>query len=162
MEKSGPRVTHIKIIDHQELKSPLRNTMEHVITTILWALWGYWILPIITIFLWVVGLKISYLTLFAASHLSELTDVLKFGGLSILTIFIINLIWINYNYYFIFKRFPLRRRQTRLATDQEIGKFFNLNPTVLIKLREHNRYEISLYGNTAIIQSAETVVRSKQ
>ena len=57
MGKSRQRFAQPKIIDKPELKSPLRYLVEGSITLALWAIWGYWILPLLTLVLWLIGIE---------------------------------------------------------------------------------------------------------
>ena len=104
MAKSRQRNTYPPIINRPEFKSRLRHIAEAAIAASLWALWLYWISPILTVLLWLLGLKFFYQGVITESRFWELIEVLHNGGLALLAIFFLQLVWINYNYFMIFKR----------------------------------------------------------
>jgi len=111
MGKPRQRTTYSLIIDKPELKSPLRHLIEGSITLALWAIWIYWLIPLVTLFLWALGLKLFYQSVIVDVALFELIELLKSGGTVILIVIILNIIWIFYNYQMIFKRKGDRRKQ---------------------------------------------------
>ena len=126
MGEPGQGITHPKIIDKPELKSPLRYLVEGSVTLALWAIWLYWVLPILTLFFWFIGLRFFFQTAISNVALRELAEILKDSGITILIIFVLKLAWIYYNYFAIFKRKGERRKQVSVCSDEAITKFFNI------------------------------------
>lgn len=151
MGKSRQRATDPKIIDRPELKSALRRVTEGSFTVVLWALWTYWALPIITLIFWLFGFGYFYQRLFSAHVVGQVYEVLKNGGLVILAILIIKLAWINYNYYAIFKRFGQRRRNVLVCPEEKIPKSFNIDFALIQKARKLSRLEVTLQNKTLTI-----------
>lgn len=157
MGKPGQRYTHNPIIDKPELKTPTRKVVEGSITAILWIAWAYWILPVATVVLWTVGIKMFYEALFSQDQFKELHLILKNGGLAILAIFIFNLLWINYNYYFIYRKFGSRRKTSRHCEDHEFATLYHIDEKELLKAKDHNHFEITFLDGKITINSATTI-----
>jgi len=151
MGKSRQRVTDPKIIDRPELKSGLRRFTEGSFTAVLWALWAYWALPIITLILWLLGFRYLYHKLFSDHVVGQVYEVLKNGGLVILTLLMIKLVWINYNYYAIFKRFGQRRKNVLVCAEEKISRLFNIAPALIQKARSFSRLEVTLHNKELTI-----------
>jgi len=156
MGKSRQRPAHPKIINRPELKSPLRHLVEGSITLALWAIWLYWIAPLLTLFLWLLGFKFFYLALFAKAGFAELVEVLRNGGLAILIIIILKFAWIYYNYFMIFKKKGERRKQVRISSDKVMAQFFNVDPELLEKAKKHHRVNVVLKDKGIIINTPST------
>lgn len=146
MGEPGQRISPKKIIDKPELKSPARHLVEGSITAVLWVIWLYWVLPILTFFLWFFGLRFAYHQLFPLGGIRELLGILRNGGYAIIIIFILNLLWIYYNYRMIFKRLGERRRKESKTTHDLIAKTFDINPVVLEEAKKKNRLRVHLDG----------------
>jgi poly-beta-1,6-N-acetyl-D-glucosamine biosynthesis protein PgaD len=162
MGKPRQRTPHVEIIDRPELKSPLRNAVEGTVTVALWATWAYWFFPVLlTILLWGFGIKLFYFSLFDPYHIKELHLILRIGGASVLSIFFVNLIWINYNYQMIHKKFGRRRQRSCLVVDRRIADIFGIDADELAAIKRHNRFEIALAGKKAVIKSATSMPSSR-
>lgn len=147
MDESGQRATHPKIIDRPEFKSPLRHLTEGSITVVLWAIWLYWLLPVITVFLWVFGFKFFYQTLFASEGFAKLFEILRKGGVAVLVILTLQLVWIFYNHQFIFKKRGTRRKSAPIASDESMAQFFNLDLKLLQAARKKRTVKVVLKDN---------------
>ncbi len=157
MGKPGQRNPHTPIIDIPELKTPARRMIEGSITAILWAAWIYWILPVVTVILWAAGLRMFYHALFDTEQFRQLYLILRNGGLAILAIFTLNLLWITYNFHFIFRKFGTRRKVTRRDEDHGLAEFYHIDEKILKEAKQHNRFEIKLADKKIEIISATTI-----
>ncbi|MFH1282652.1 MAG: poly-beta-1,6-N-acetyl-D-glucosamine biosynthesis protein PgaD [bacterium] len=153
MEKSGQRPTHSRIIDKHELKSPFRYIMEGAITLALWTLWLYWILPILTLLLWLLGLEFILYIIIPEITFMEIVSVLRNGGLVIISIFMLNIIWISYNYFIIFRLKGDRRKNVKPYHPHTIEKFFQIDPKVQKQFYE--KHIIYIEVNNTVIKSKE-------
>ncbi len=152
MEKSRQRNPHPKIIDRPELKSPIRHILEGSITLALWAVWLYWVLPLITLILWLLGIKMFYMQIFSEDIFMALIRILKNGGAAILIILTLKLIWIYYNYHIIFKRKGYRRKEFQAHPDKAASKFFEVDEELLEEVKSHKRIEVTLDGKQVTIK----------
>lgn len=151
MAEPGQGAAHPEIIDRPKLKSPFRHFVEGSVTLTLWAVWLYWILPILTIFLWLLGVRFFYYKIFLGRSLIQLLEVMKEGAIAILLIFILNLFWISYNYRFIFKRVGERRKQVRKCTDKMVADFFKIDLGILEKAKKERLINLTLTDKGFII-----------
>lgn len=135
MEKPGPRNSYRQIIDRPELKTPARKALEGSVTAILWAIWLYWMVPVVTAVLWIAGFRNFYQHIITGAAAAELRAMLANGGIIVIAIFSLNLIWINYNYHMIFKRFRNRRKRSTTECDTTLARAFQIDPTTLKKAK---------------------------
>ena len=154
MGESGQRASHPAIIDRPEFKSPLRHVAEGSITIGLWALWIYWMLPLGTLFLWLLGYKMVHDVLLAGDSLTQFLQILKNGGIGVLTVLAIQLLWIAYNYQFIFKRKGERRKNGHVPDETYLARHFNVDPGLLEKARQSRRLEVVLTDTGLAITSS--------
>ncbi len=154
MGKPGSRTTDDKIIDKPDLKSPLRNLIEGSLTAFLWAVWVYWMIPLLTLVLWLFGVRMFYLSIFNHIHLSELREILFNGGFVIIIILTLNLLWINYNYYLIFKRLGNRRKAPQAYSEEKLAGYFSIDPAAVAEAKKKSRFEVTLEGKKLSIKSA--------
>ncbi|MBU0533872.1 MAG: poly-beta-1,6-N-acetyl-D-glucosamine biosynthesis protein PgaD [Candidatus Omnitrophica bacterium] len=151
MAKSRQRNSYPPIIDRPEFKSRLRHISEVAIAASLWALWLYWISPIFTVILWLLGLQFFYQKVITESRLWDLLEILHNGGLAFLVIFLMQLVWINYNYFIIFKRKGERRGKQPACNDEAMAMFFKVEPKLLKQAKEYNQIDIVVKGQEIII-----------
>jgi poly-beta-1,6-N-acetyl-D-glucosamine biosynthesis protein PgaD len=110
--------------DNASLRSTLRNITEVSFTSIMWAIWIHFFIPVISLVLWIVGIPYLYQTLFKEDVLHKLLNLLGWMGWFILITFILLRGWGYYNYYVFGRR--NRRRQTAEVTAKELGDFFGI------------------------------------
>mgnify|MGYP006312469161 CR=1 FL=1 len=53
----SPDPNNPQIIERPELKKPVQAGVEWFVTAIAWALWAYFFMPLLTLLLWVAGLR---------------------------------------------------------------------------------------------------------
>lgn len=148
--KSGSRFTHPEVIDKKEAKNLWRYFTEGSITLMLWVLWVYWFLPIVTLALWFFGVRIFYQTIFYEVTVTELFKVLRNGMTVICAIFIIQIIWIYHNYN-IFRRRGERRKIVTLSLDKDIAECFNIDLALLEKAKQASRIEVTFKQDNKLI-----------
>lgn len=115
----------IEIREKPELKSVLRNITEMSITTGIWVIWSYLLLPIINLVLWVVGFKTIYMQFESAAY-RELLLLLERLGLVVLVVFAVLQLWGFYNYHMFGKR--NRRKEHSFDAVSELSQYFGLSP----------------------------------
>jgi len=130
------------IEDRADLRSFLRNTTEWSFTVVMWALWIYLFLPLLSLILWVVGLPYIYQTVFTAEVINRLISLLVNMGWAMLAIFIVLRGWGYYNYYVFGRR--NRRKQHPEVTLEQMGLHFGLNTEEVKALQQ--RKEITWPG----------------
>lgn len=110
--------------DNASLRSFMRNAAELGFTTLMWALWIYLFMPLLSLVLWVVGLPYIYKTLFAEQVFLQLMVLLERMGCFVLMVFLLLRGWGLYNYYVFGKR--NRRRRSEKVTPAELSLHFGI------------------------------------
>ena len=126
--------------------------MEGTITVILWVVWIYFILPVFTVMLWFFGIKLFYQKLIIEGGLDQLGSILMNGGIAVLVIFLLQTVWIGYNYYFIFKRFGERRKPRDSYDAGVYAQYFNVTRETVEKAREQSRLVVRLQDDGMVIE----------
>ena len=149
MDKPRPRDA-CPIVDKPEIKSKLMLYSEWTFTTILWTLYVYLLMPIVTLILWIFGVKIMYVQLFEQSGFTQMLEVIWGGGQIALVIILSFFIWSYYNYLIFRIRGERRNRQVLISQDEELAKAFNINPDLLPEAKEHHRFFVNLENGMTI------------
>ena len=123
---------------------------EWTFTTILWTLYVYLLMPIVTLILWIFGVKIMYVQLFEQSGFTQMLEVIWGGGQIALVIILSFFIWSYYNYLIFRIRGERRNRQVLISQDEELAKAFNINPDLLPEAKEHHRFFVNLEDGMTI------------
>ncbi len=123
-----------KIIDRPEKKSPLRKITELTITAFFWSIWIYLILPLINLLMWILGVKVFYHEVIVIAGYKQLIQLLRNSGILVILIFCALRMWGYYNY----RRFGLKNRRlaSRAVSDEEIVRYFGIEPEEIKRLKE--------------------------
>ena len=103
MEKPGQGVADPKIIERPELKTLLRKIIEGGVTGLLWVVWLFFIGRIVVILVPALNAKFGV----PAGASAQLMGIIRDAGIVILAIFLLDLLWIEYNYAYLFKRLKM-------------------------------------------------------
>jgi biofilm PGA synthesis protein PgaD len=115
----------IIIEDKPELRGAARTTVEWVFTTLMWALWLYLFLPMVTVVLWAAGLHYLYHTVIEPAVLTQVIEMSMRLVVFVLLVFIALRGWGYYNYY-AFGRLN-RRKQSAAITPADLARHFGLS-----------------------------------
>ena len=91
-------MSEINIIDNPDLKSFFRNVSEWSFTVLMWGLWIYFFMPIISFILWLIGVRHFYVELIEKGGYLEFLDLIHRLGWTIIVVFAILRLWGYYNY----------------------------------------------------------------
>lgn len=136
--------SHPPVIDTPGLKSPLRYIFEGSFTLGLWALWIYWILPLLTLALWYAGVQLFYVEILQGSAVSDLVATLRSGGIIVGVTLLCMLGWTYYNYLWFLRRGERRNRHERIVLDSDLAAHFNLDPAVLQRCKQARRVIVTM------------------
>ncbi len=125
------------IIDKPELKTISRKLGEGSITFILWVFWSYFILPVINLFLWLLGIRLFYREVLSKQAYLYFLEVLQKGGFIIFITTLVIMGWIYYN-YLLFKKRGERRKRVKVVNDEEIAAFYNVDLNTLNKFKNQS------------------------
>jgi len=125
-------MSDIQIINKSEAKSATRKVVELSLTTAVWALWLYLLLPILNILMWIIGLASISTELFEKGGHLVFINLVQQMGLVILITFTIMRLWGIYNYY----RFGRHERRSHETPDsmEKLSRYFQLEPAALAHL----------------------------
>ena len=129
-------MSDIQIIDKPEAKSVTRKVSELTLTTAIWGLWLYLLLPVLNILLWIIGLSTMTTEILEKGGYLIFFELVQQMGLVILVTFTIMRLWGIYNYY----RFGRRERRNHKTQDsiEKLSHFFQLTPAALVHLETRN------------------------
>ena len=134
----------IKIRQRPELKSILRNITEMTITTGIWVIWSYLLLPIINLVLWLFGVGVVYVEFERASY-NGLILLLERLGWVVLVVFAILQLWGYYNYHRFGKK--NRRKERPFDATAELARFFEMTPEQVVAIQSRKESVIGLLKN---------------
>ena len=152
MEKSGSRSPDLKIIDKPELRTPLRKIIEGCVTILLWSIWIYFVIPAITVILWIVGIRYLWSEFLKGGGFSQLLFLIRTAGIVILIIFILDMAWVGYNFAF-YKRFSKKKRYDPLSLDSDLAKVFSISLEAVMQGKKSHRISLVLKGNKVTVTS---------
>ncbi|MFQ5328642.1 MAG: poly-beta-1,6-N-acetyl-D-glucosamine biosynthesis protein PgaD [Thermodesulfobacteriota bacterium] len=145
----------IYIVDKPELKSKGRKLSEMSVTTFIWVLWLWLLLPIINIILWTVGIQTFYRTLIVETGYLDFFSLIRRMGLTVVLVFVIMRAWGYYNYWRFGKRNKNKRRNLPPATPGMISEIFRLSPGDIVKIQESKEVTFSFNEDGPVIYKAE-------
>jgi biofilm PGA synthesis protein PgaD len=131
----------IIIEDKPELRGAARTTVEWVFTTLMWALWLYLFLPMVTVVLWAAGLHYLYHTVIEPAVLTQVIEMSIRLVVFVLLVFIALRGWGYYNYY-AFGRLN-RRKQSAAITPADLARHFGLSEHRLRMLQNEKEIVLS-------------------
>lgn len=111
---------------------------ELVITALFWGIWVYFILPIVSLLLWFVGIYIFVEQMVLLGGYESFLDKLFEYGLVILGIMLLTLVWVTWNkqYYGTSNK---RSRQPEPVTGKELAEFAGLSLETMKGLHRRRR-----------------------
>jgi poly-beta-1,6-N-acetyl-D-glucosamine biosynthesis protein PgaD len=140
------------IINDPELKTPLRRRTEWTVTFVAWAIWVYFVVPLATLILWIVGVRLIVLEQFMLDHMEGLATVMGWYLVGAIAIGAAFWLWSRYNLW----RFggEDRRRHADPVTDDDLSEHISEGGISLAEARgakrilvtqdEHNRFALSV------------------
>jgi biofilm PGA synthesis protein PgaD len=140
----------IIIEDKPELLGKARARIELVFTTLMWALWIYLFIPMLTIVLWFAGLHYIYHTVVEPAVLTHVKEMLMRLGLFILIVFIVLRGWGYYNYYAFGKL--NRRKNSKPIGPAELAEHFGL-PEQRVRLMQNEKEIVLSKTDDGFIES---------
>lgn len=125
------------LIVHPENQSNVQRVTFGTLTAMIWAGWIYLWLPLVTTILWIVGIRWSYLQLFAQARGFEIKNIL----IAMLVCIAAVIYWSSYNYLRF--RGKDRRKGIPPVTREAVGVEFGVaDPAVLSMLARDKRIEM--------------------
>lgn len=125
------------IINRPELQTKVQRTLFGTLTLALWMLWFYLWLPLLTGFLWIIGIRTAYIQIFRGAR--------GVGLSSLFWIFLVVILlvsyWSNYNRLRYAK--STRRRHKETISKAAVAEAFLIDePTALSTLTEKRNLDL--------------------
>lgn len=141
------------IISHPENQRRAQRAAFRVLTMAVWLLWCYLWLPLITAFLWMIGIHTAYLLVFRGARGIGLQGI---AGIILACIALV-LSWSSYNRLRYAKH--TRRNRLRVVSKVEVGKVFGiLDPGILFLLIKQPRLNLHFddCGHLLLVEEFKT------
>ena len=125
---------NIKVVNESLLKSRTLKIGEIILTIILWAMFIYFLIPLINFVIWILSAKYLYINIFLEQHYIHIANTLTYGIIIIIIIFEIIASWFLYNY----KRFynkNRRKNQVKDLSPEKIAHYFSVPEKTILRLK---------------------------
>jgi poly-beta-1,6-N-acetyl-D-glucosamine biosynthesis protein PgaD len=152
MEKSRSRVAYPEIIDREDLKSSGRILLESLITMAFWTGFIYLLVPLVTLCLWVFGVRIAFTEILGDHGLAELARIIRSGGIAVLLITMMILGWSCYNYLLFRARGERRNSRVMICYDEDFSALYHLDLKTLQDAKKQSRLVVTLSDNCIKVQ----------
>jgi len=133
--------------------SSWRAGTELVVTALFWGIWIYFILPLVSLMMWLAGIFIFVEHMILLGGYQSFLDRLLDYGLVILGMMALTLIWINWN-----KQYQgagnKRSRQPLPVTDKEIAEFAGVSPETIKALHRRRRTVVYFDDHDRLVVSS--------
>ncbi len=136
----------MEIIDKSKRRSLLRKINELYCTTVIWGVWAYLLMPLLSLLLWLLGVRIFYIEVIVGAGYVEFLDLVGKLGWSIVIVFLILRFWGYYNYW----RFGKKNRRSSLpldSIDQKMSEFFRIPLEEMHALRSRKEVILHIQNN---------------
>jgi biofilm PGA synthesis protein PgaD len=139
------------IIENGSLLSFLRKGTEWSVTIVAWSAWVYCFLPLLTLLLWGVGLRVSMIEELMLDQAAGLVSVALYYPVGLLVVVLVIHSWSSYNK----RRYGGldRRHPADPVVDQDLEAYFGLPPASLVAAREAKHAVVSFDGNAMTIET---------
>ncbi len=139
-------------IDAPELLTGREQLRDTVVTGVMWALYAYLWVPLVSLLAWILGFEFAYDVMVRAGGAAHLRAVLFWYGIAITTIFILFGVWSVSNLL----RFGGQNRRDNFdrVGDQSFMAFFGISAEELERLRTSRSLTLELDAVGAITEIA--------
>lgn len=134
-------------------RRPVPNGLLSVLTVLFWGLWLYLVLPLVSLLLWALGLRLFVRELTRGSYEGLLTSLIAYS--SVLLVFVgLLALWITWNVARYGGRNDRRSRKREEVTDREIQEAFRLDDSLLSILRDERVVRLDLDPDDCVVITA--------
>lgn len=140
-------------IDSPELLTGREQLRDAVMTGVMWALYAYLWVPLISLLAWILGFEFAYDVMIRAGGAAHLTTVLLWYAVAVTTIFVLFGAWSLSNLL----RFAGHNRRGNFdrIEDQSFMAFFGISAKELKQLRSSRSLTLELDAVGAITEISE-------
>lgn len=141
-------------IQIRQLLLKRRRTRDAVMTTLLWILYAYLWLPLVSFIAWFMGIDFAYERVIKAGGPEELILLLLWFVIAFLLVLLIVVVWSSFQFRQHHGDKDRRNRTVDLDPDDE-REHWGLDQTTLDRLKSSQVVTVSLEGSTAISEVRE-------
>ncbi len=136
------------IINTPSLQSIRERNSGRIISTVMWTLWFYLWIPLITFLLWYFGGARFYEVMIVENGYLDVLDITKFFTILTLTEIIIITLWIYYN----IRQSKKPRRQPPLppCNNRQLAAYFKIELEQVDELQSRKTVSVNFDEHTAI------------
>jgi poly-beta-1,6-N-acetyl-D-glucosamine biosynthesis protein PgaD len=154
MEEPGQRSPYPEVIDMKGLKTKKRVFIETAITLSFWGLMLYLLATFVTFILWLFGLHLVYYEIYIGGF-EEMQRLFKNTvNISAVVIFVL-LLWSYYNVFLFKMKGERRNRQVSISFDNDMARFFKIEPEMLKKIKNCPRLNLRIEEDTLIFRETD-------
>jgi len=127
------------MIRRQRLKSSRwRRATEFTLTTLFWLAWLYLIMPLVSLLLWALGVRLFVDEMILRGGFEALIGELANYSLVILTMLVVTLVWVYWNLRH-YGGNEQRTQQPVPVSLEEIATTADLSTSAVLEIRAHKR-----------------------
>jgi biofilm PGA synthesis protein PgaD len=141
------------IIERPELQSMTQRYGWKSVTFFFWMLYIYLWIPLITLLVWFVGVKLFHINMIELNGYGSLVDKLGLYSAIIIMISIILISWAEVNRMRFKNKF--RRLDNNELTVGEVAKKYNLDVAHLVLIRQKKSIKIDFFDKGGISEISE-------
>lgn len=135
------------IIEDPAKTTVLRRLVEGGVTTVAWIIWFYMVLPLLTLGMWAIGIRLVFVEQLKLSGIHGLASVLGYYAAGVAVIGLLLALWHIYNR----RRFAGRdrRHEAEPVTDDEIRALFRVSGSDPVSARDARFVDVA-FGDDGI------------
>jgi len=119
-----------------------RRATEFTVTTLFWLAWLYLIMPLVSLLLWAVGVRLFVEEMIVRGGFEALIGELAHYSLVILVMLVVTLIWVYWNLRH-YGRHEQRTQQPATVSLEEIAATSGLSTRAILDVRANRRLWIT-------------------
>jgi biofilm PGA synthesis protein PgaD len=123
--------------------SATHRTREIIVTSVLWVVYGYLWLPVISLLAWYYGIDFAYEMVLAAGGPDALISTLIWFGIVFLIVLLVVVSWSGFQYSK-FKGKKDRRNSVATVNPEEERELWQIDEALQVQLKENKIQTISL------------------
>ena len=154
MEEPGQRSPYPEIIDIKGLKTRKRVFIETAITLTFWGLMLYLLVTFVTFILWLFGLQLFYYEIYIGGF-DEMQRLFQNTITISLVVVCVLLLWSYYNVLLFKIKGERRVRQVSINFDDDMARFFKIEPEMLKKIKNCPRLHLRIEQDTLIFRETD-------
>jgi poly-beta-1,6-N-acetyl-D-glucosamine biosynthesis protein PgaD len=151
MDEPRQRSPYPEIIDIKGLRTKKRVFIETIITLSFWGLILYLLTIFVTFILWLFGLQLVYYKIYIGGF-QEMRRLFENALIITTVVLLVLLFWSFYNIILFKIRGERRGSRVLISFDEDMAKFFKIEPEILKRIKNRPRVNLSIDQDTIILR----------